>query len=187
MIQYCQGYFWVFPVKGYSYILPCKLHLPPNTLSSHMCPFRARTSGFCSCWLTSLLFHLCLASPTMWLSILQHSYFGLLYLAYTQLHMFFFFSFKLISANTIAELGSRVTQMPHGWGGQLSSTTIQQFGSSLAVVLTAFLEPSYEPDPLNRNVTHVSKGFEGFGIYERPICRDGNCVIWFCCFGRILL
>lgn len=99
----------------------------------------------------------------------------------------FFFSFKLISANTTAELGSRVTQMPHGWGGQLSSTTIQQFGSSLAVVLTAFLEPSYEPDPLNRNVTHVSKGFEGFGIYERPICRDGNCVIWFCCFGRILL
>lgn len=48
---------------------------------------------------------------------------------------------------------------------------ILEFGSSPPIVLTAFLGLWYEHDHLNWKMTHINKGFKGFGIHEGAICR----------------
>lgn len=157
-------------------ILPCKLHLSPNTLSSHVCPLQPGLQGsvvgdshlyyFLYAWL-----HL----PCKWAFCSTAVLDRYTWPTHNCICIFFFFWTDQCKYHHWNRLKSQRDASWLVWSALLHP--IQQFGSSLAVVLTAFLEASYESDCLNRNVTHVSKGFEGFGIYKGPICRDGNCVI----------
>lgn len=89
-------------MKGYYYILTCKLHLSTKTLSSYLCPFAARTKVFYIWWLKSVYYFI-----YAWLHIPFELAFcsAVILNSYTwPIHnCIFIFSFKLIRANTIQE------------------------------------------------------------------------------------
>lgn len=102
MIQSLQGYLSIFTVKGYYYILTCKLHLSTKTLSSYLCPFAARTKVFYIWWLKSVYYFI-----YAWVHIPFELVFCSTVILYSYTwpihNCIFIFSFKLIRANTIQE------------------------------------------------------------------------------------